>query len=52
MIAATLVLGVSTGGTALVVIGVCAVAGGVAGGAMLGSGGELLGKGVYEVTKK
>lgn len=52
MIAATLILGVSTGGTALVVIGVCAVAGGVAGGAMLGSGGELLGKGIYEVTKK
>jgi hypothetical protein len=51
-VVAMLILGVSTGGTALVVIGVCAVVGGLAGGAAFGWGGQIIGTGVYEVTKR
>ena len=51
-LAATLILGVSTGGTALVVIGVCAAVGGLAGGAALGWTGQVIGTGVYEVSKR
>jgi len=51
-IAATLILGVSTGGTALVVIGVCAVIAGLAGGAAIGWTGQVIGTGIYEVTKR
>lgn len=48
---AVLILGAATGGVGLVIVGVCAVAGGVAAGAALGGFGEWSGNQIYNNTK-